>query len=1034
MTSSVSAVRQRFTSAGTWVCHRASPRRLARTRPWVSAGVRSDCHSLEPLSTPDQPAPTQLCEPHAANSENQSSDLATLGFMMDEFVAGLLTELVVRTSVRVGGAYKKFGERAAKDDHELATWFDTYRFTRTIAVPALPAALPEENLKKLLLSDACQAVLHELLAARLCAAPESHITELRALFAAAIHAPGPADPFANDLFDCFDGEIAALVGRLAGTMPDALPKLRQEAIGARIVAALHAIERHAAALDAAPDVRADQEFVMRYRSHVTREHGKLRPPDFEKRRLVPIAKLYVSPDIVLMPPPGVVAPKDAPPPCLNIDALADVIDRTVLLGAPGGGKTTTSNVLMHLYASDFNKRVPFLVTLRDFAHRQRSVVEHIELKLDTNYQCKPQPGLVGRLLLNGAAVVIFDGLDELLDASLREEVSMAIEHFAIEYPHVPILVTSRMVGYEEARLDDTVFSRYLIGGFDDERVKLYAIKWFRLQEGITAEGADAWAESFMAESEQVPDLRSNPLMLSLMCILYRGENSIPKSRAMVYDRCATLLFQQWDTQRGIHVELRAKHLVEPALRHLAFWLMTRERNETAVAERQLVAETALYFGHRGFETTEDATDAAKQFVHFCRGRAWVFSEAGTTSAGESLYTFTHRTFLEYFAASYLSSAYDSPEKLARKLLPRVARHEWDVVAELAIQIKDRSSERGAERAVTVMLAECSRYGYEKQYNVLSFVEKCFDGIEMPPPTIRRLTRDIVNFCLPDQIDPGHQSESLFNDFMRQSLPYRDVVHSEISSVIASRVSSADPARRISGFHLLISCDPNTFLLPANAQKSEFWQDAVSNYTDLYKSELVALGIDDPSLCHFLLRRELTTVGDVLDRSKNGLAMIFRVVDGPMGGHSWSPFMEITAGMFDGHDEFWSRKKAYSACEDLGKYLSERWIEPPWDLGKDYFNGHELEEIREPESAYGNTYVGATIAILIQFERMAEQSHRHRKSFQVLRGPLAGYINCRLNNKDSQLASLPLPDHIQSAVEAWARGTLNFDRNTTATTG
>lgn len=953
--------------------------------------------------------------------------------MMDEFVAGLLTELVVRTSLRVGGAYKKFGERAAKDDHELAMWFDTYRFARTIAVPTLPTALPEERLKKLLVSDACQAVLHELLAARLCAAPESHITELRALFAAAIHAPGPADPFASDLFDCFDGEIAGLVGRLAGAMPDALPKLRQEAIGARIVAALHAIERHAAALDAAPDVRADQDFVMRYRNHVTKEHGRLRPPDFEKRRLVPIAKLYVSPDIVPMPPPGVVAPHDEIPPLLNIDALADVIDRTVLLGAPGGGKTTTSNVLMHLYASDLNKRTPFLVTLRDFAHHERSVVEHIELKLDTNYQCKPLPGLVSRLLLNGAAVVIFDGLDELLDASLREEVSMAIEHFAIEYPHVPILVTSRMVGYEEARLDDTAFSRYYIGGFDEQRVKLYATKWFRLQDGITTEKAGAWAESFMAESEPVPDLRSNPLMLSLMCILYRGENSIPKSRAMVYDRCATLLFQQWDTQRGIHVELRASHLVEPALRHLAFWLITREKNETAVAERQLVAETARYFEQRGFETTEEATDAAKQFVHFCRGRAWVFSEAGTTSTGESLYTFTHRTFLEYFAASYLSGAHDSPEKLARKLLPKVARHEWDVVAELAIQIKDRSSERGAERAVTVMLAECERYGYEKHYNVLSFVVRCIGGIEMPPPTIRRLARDIANFCLLEQINPHSHNEQLFNDFMRCSLPHREVVHSEFSSIIASRVSSADPARRIRGLHLLISCDPNTFLLAAKTS-SEFWKDAVSDYTDLYKSELVALGIDDPPLCHFLLRRGLTTVGEVLDRSRNGLAMIFSIVDGPMRGHSWSPFMEITAGMFDGHVEFWSREKAYLAYEDLGKYLTERWIEPPWDLGKEYYHAGGLEEIREPEEVYGYTYVGATIALLIQFERVAEQPSTHRKSFQVLHGALAGHVNCRLNNKDSQLASLPLPNHIKSAVEAWARGTLNFDRNTTAPTG
>ena len=42
--------------------------------------------------------------------------------------------------------------------------------------------------------------------------------------------------------------------------------------------------------------------------------------------------------------------------------------------------------------------------------------------------------------------------------------------------------------------------------------------------------------------------------------------------------------------------------------------------------------------------------AAREFVEFCRGRMWVFTDAGTTVSGQRLYGFTHRTFLEYFAA------------------------------------------------------------------------------------------------------------------------------------------------------------------------------------------------------------------------------------------------------------------------------------------------------------------------------------------------------------------------------------------------
>ena len=49
---------------------------------------------------------------------------------------------------------------------------------------------------------------------------------------------------------------------------------------------------------------------------------------------------------------------------LDVFGLAVRIDRTVLLGDPGGGKTTAANVLMHHFSGDESRLVPFLVTLR----------------------------------------------------------------------------------------------------------------------------------------------------------------------------------------------------------------------------------------------------------------------------------------------------------------------------------------------------------------------------------------------------------------------------------------------------------------------------------------------------------------------------------------------------------------------------------------------------------------------------------------------------------------------------------------------
>ncbi len=100
-------------------------------------------------------------------------------------------------------------------------------------------------------------------------------------------------------------------------------------------------------------------------------------------------------------------------------------------------------------------------------------------------------------------MVIFDGLDELLDTSRRRDVSERVEQFCSAYPLTPVLVTSRLVGYDQARLDDEQFSCYRLGGFGDQEVAEYTKKWFAAQEGFTSAKAAVKAEAFVVESESV---------------------------------------------------------------------------------------------------------------------------------------------------------------------------------------------------------------------------------------------------------------------------------------------------------------------------------------------------------------------------------------------------------------------------------------------------------------------------------------------------------------------------------------------------
>ena len=346
------------------------------------------------------------------------------------------------------------------------------------------------------------------------------------------------------------------------------------------------------------------------------------------------------------------------------------------------------------------------------------------------YQSLAPDGLVERLLLTGRAVVIFDGLDELLDTSRRRDVSDRVEQFCSAYPLTPVLVTSRVVGYDQARLDDAQFTCYRLGGFGDDEVAEYARKWFRTQEGMPAAEAAAKAVAFLTESANTRDLLANPLILSLMCILYRGSGSLPGDRAGIYARCADLLLRKWDEQRDLYQKLRADHLVEPTLRYLAWWLFTGEDSQAAATEREMLAKTSEFLYGRAYETEDEARVAAREFVDFCRGRMWVFSDSGTTASGEKLYGFTHRTFLEYFAAWHLAVTTDSPEELARILASRIASEGWQVVGELAIKIKGDAIDRGSDRIYVAMLNAVP--SPQERGPLLAFLVTCLQSARPSP--------------------------------------------------------------------------------------------------------------------------------------------------------------------------------------------------------------------------------------------------------------------------------------------------------------
>ncbi len=608
-----------------------------------------------------------------------------------------------------------------------------------------------------------------------------------------------ASILSDAIFEAADRQMVDLIGRLSKASREFQISVRDNAVSGRCLVLLQAIERHTASQsESTAAIRvAEREFLRRYRRIAAAEHGSLKPPDFEKRRLVPIHDLYVAPNVT----------ENAVPPArtLSIWEFGCCVDRFVLLGDPGGGKSTAVSVLINKMAQEESARVPFLVVPSEYARAdppEGSVLDYIEVRLRVHYQCAPPVGLVERLLLAGKAIVFFDGLDGLVDGRRRGEVSQLVENFCLHYPQTPVLVTSRRIGYEQAQLDPLQFSVFQLADFSASQSEEYATKWFRQEWELGGQEPDAWSTSFIAESESIPDLRSNPLMLALLCILYRGEGSLPRNRPSVYERCSMLLFAEWDSNGSVNVDLRARDLIEPILQYLANWLFTKGDLTWIVTEDQLVSETRDYLLGHHYEQTSEAIRVAREFVTFCKGRAWVFSEVGKTGDGQPLFAFSHRTFLEYFTASYLASICDTPEQLAEKLAPHIARAEWDVVAQLAIQIMNRVTENGGARFYDALLAR-SMTEVDRVRNILSFSARCLDFIDLPPKIIRVLANKSLQRFLADPSCPEDVVPLGWLMFCKNK-NVRDVVAYQVSSDLKGMLGAPHSGGYKSALHLVLA--------------------------------------------------------------------------------------------------------------------------------------------------------------------------------------------------------------------------------------
>jgi hypothetical protein len=232
--------------------------------------------------------------------------------------------------------------------------------------------------------------------------------------------------------------------------------------------------------------------------------------------------------------------------------------------------------------------------------------------------------------------------------------------------------------------------------------------------------------------------------------------------------------------------------------------------------------------------------------------------------GESLYQFTHRTFLEYFTASHLVRISRTPDNLKETLLPKIAKREWDVVAQLAFRIQDKQTEEAGDEMLAALIERSFEVEESERWNLLSFAARCLEFM-VPNPVIRRkITVACVEFCIVCGLK-RMKEEQLNNDDSKgfdSAQPARELMSSLLSCLIENRTTVVDSLQQLIIEHInndhdddksFIACEiglqvyiPVIFITPSIQQSlrdvEDFWIDLSNSILTLSYERIC-------SLCH-----------------------------------------------------------------------------------------------------------------------------------------------------------------------------------------
>lgn len=321
-------------------------------------------------------------------------------------------------------------------------------------------------------------------------------------------------------------------------------------------------------------------------------------------------------------------------------SVADREDRLIVLGKPGGGKTTFLKWLA-LSALDDKfqiKRVPVFISMKDWNDSKVTILDAIYSEFRI---CKlEQPGtFVQELLREGKVMLLFDGYDEV--SSRISDAMKDIREISDKYPRIKIILSCRTAAY------NYVFEQFRdveLADFNQTQISGFVRNWFSDSE---PKAMACLKELALVKNRAIANLCATPLLLTLMCLAFDENMTFPQNRAELYKEALDALLKKWDASRAVRRNTAYKQLSLAKKELLLSRLAAKSfaQGKYFIKQAELENEISAFMQNLKTPTGESSDYDAAEVLKEIESQHGILVERAFR-----VYSFSHLTFQEFFTA------------------------------------------------------------------------------------------------------------------------------------------------------------------------------------------------------------------------------------------------------------------------------------------------------------------------------------------------------------------------------------------------